>query len=113
LNNKGLTLIEVIVALSLFLAATVAFSYLLKLGAGTVRTSEHLTEASYSLQAKMEEIKACPFEDLTALNGAAFNGGKGKISITPVLADLVKIELELKWDPQKLPLRICTLRSVY
>lgn len=78
-----------------------------------MKTSGHLTEAVYSLQTKMEEIKARSFEDLASLNGATFNGGKGKISITTALADLIKIELELKWDPQKLPLRISTLRSNY
>ena len=113
MNNKGFTLVELVVAISLFLVATVAFGSLLKLGAGTVKTSGHLTEAVYSLQAKMEEIKARPFNNLAPLNGSTFNGGKGKISITTVLADLVKIELELKWDPHKLPLKTCTLRSSY
>ena len=111
MNNRGFTLIESVIALSLFLAATIAFGSLLRLGADTVKASARLTQAVYSIQTKMEEIRACPFEDLPALNGSTFSSGKGKTAIMPILVNMVRIELELKWDPKKMPLKIYTLRS--
>jgi prepilin-type N-terminal cleavage/methylation domain-containing protein len=113
LNRKGFTLVELLVASSLFLLATLTFSYLLKTGISSVESAARLKQATYTLQSRAEEIRALSFSDLPSLDGTTFAQGRGNISVTPALADLVKIELELEWDPNKIPLRISTLRSNY
>lgn len=113
MNKKGFTLVELLVAASLFLIATLAFGYLLNMGLTSLATASRLNQAAYSLQAKAEEIRLLPFNQLAGLNGQTFSGGQGRISVTTVLADLVSIKLELRWDPAKSPLRLYTLRSKY
>lgn len=113
MNRKGFTLVELLVAASLFLTAVVAFSYLLKTGIKTISDAKVLNQAVYTLQAKGEEIMATPFEDLASLNGSAFAQGAGKIYIAPALVDLTSAKLVLFWHPQKSPLRLYTLRSKY
>ena len=113
MNRKGFTLVEILVAASLFLTAVVAFSFLLNNTTKTMGDAKVLNQAVYTLQAKREEIMAVPFDELFSLNGSAFAQGNGKIHITPALADLVKTKLVLFWHPQKAPLRLYTLRSKY
>ncbi|MEE8637993.1 MAG: prepilin-type N-terminal cleavage/methylation domain-containing protein [Candidatus Margulisiibacteriota bacterium] len=113
MNRKGFTLVELLVAASLFLVATSAFGYLLKTGLVSIETASRLNQAAYELQAKMEEIRPLPFNQLAALNGSAFAQDRGEVSVTPVLADLVRIKLELEWDPKKTSLKLYTLRSKY
>ncbi len=106
-------MIELLVAASLFLAASMAFGYLLKTGLTSIAAAGNLNRAVYVLQAKMEEMRVLPFEELSDLNGCSFAEGKGRISVVPVLADLMRIKLELKWDPDRSPLTFYTLRSKY
>jgi prepilin-type N-terminal cleavage/methylation domain-containing protein len=113
LNRKGFTLVELLVAASLFLTAVVAFSYLLKTSIKTAGEAKVFNQAVYALQAKKEELMGVSFESLALLDGAAFARGAGKIYITPALADLVNIKLVLFWAPKKAPLRLNTLRSKY
>lgn len=113
MNKKGFTLVELLVAASLFLVATFAFGYFLKIGMDSIESATRLNQAAYALQAEMEEIRALPFEQLAALNGMAFAQGRGELSVTPVLADLVGLKLELEWDPKKSPLELSSLRSKY
>ncbi len=113
MNRRGFTLVELLAAASLFLAAVLSFSYLLKTGASSIEAAGRLNRAVYALQAKNEEIHTLSFSELPSLNKTTFEKGAGKVLITPALADLVKIELELEWDSKKAPLRLCTLRSKY
>lgn len=113
LNRKGFTLIELLVAASLFLAAVLAFGLLLNSGKSSIASALRRNQAAYILQAKMEELKALPFDQLPALNGCAFAQGQAKVSVLAVLADLLKIEVEHKWDTNKFPLKLCSLRSKY
>lgn len=106
-------MIELLVAASLFLGGVVVFGYLLKIGSITADSALSLNQAVYTLQSKMEETRALPFGKLSALDGSLFAQEAGKIIVTPVLADLVKIQLELEWHPKKIPLRLYTLRSKY
>jgi hypothetical protein len=101
------------VAAALFLSAVVVFGYVLKTGSITVDSALSLNQAVFTVQSKMEEIRTLPFDQLALLDGSLFEKGAGKIIATPVLADLIKIQLELKWDPKKIPLRLYTLRSKY
>lgn len=113
MNKRGFTLVELLVAASLFLVVTLAFGYLLKTGLASIAAASRLNQAAYTLQAKIEEIHALPFDHLSALNGNPFAESFGKVYVTPVLADLVRIKLELEWDPKKAPLKLYTLRSEY
>jgi prepilin-type N-terminal cleavage/methylation domain-containing protein len=113
LNKRGFTLIELLVAAALFLLAVYAFSCLLKMGMATVDTASRLNHAVYAIQAKKEEIFSLPFNQLPSLHATTFANGAGKISVMSVLSDLVNIELELEWDPKRIPLKLYTLRSKY
>lgn len=113
LNKKGFTLIELLVAASLFLIAVIAFNFVLKVGSLSINNAQQLNHAVYTIQSKKEEVKKMPFADLPSINGKKFAGGAGKIKVIPALADLVAIELQLEWNPKKIPLKISTLRSKY
>jgi hypothetical protein len=106
-------LVELLIASGLFLLAVAGFGYLLKAGTNSVESATRLNRAVYALQAKTEELRATPFEELLALNGSGFGDGSGTVSVAPVLADLVSIKLELEWDPQKTHLNLYALRSKY
>jgi prepilin-type N-terminal cleavage/methylation domain-containing protein len=113
LNKKGFTLVELLVAASLFLSAAVAFSYFLKATIKTAARAKDYNLAVHALQAKKEELLGVAFQNLIALNGSSFADGAGKIFVTPALADLVNVKLVLSWDTKKAPLRLYTLRSKY
>lgn len=113
MSKKGFTLVELLVAASIFLLATLAFGYLLKTALISIDSASRLNQAAFILQEKMEEMKPLAFDQLAALNGDTFAEGLGKITVTPVLADLVRIKIELDWDPKRIPLKIFTLRSKY
>ena len=113
MNKKGFTLVELLIAASLFLAATLAFGYLLKLGLLSVENATKLNHAAYALQTKMEELRSLPFEDVERQNGGSFAAGKGKVQVAPALANLVSIKIELEWDPRRAPLKLYALRSKY
>jgi len=113
LNRKGLLLVELLVAISIFVISSLAFTYILKSGAATANSSAELTRAVYFLQAEIENIRATPVEMLATLNGQDFANGNGKIRVASILSDLLQIELKLSWDPKRLPLKAVTLRSKY
>jgi hypothetical protein len=106
-------LIELLIAASLFLAVVLAFGYLLRHGKMTVDSAVRLNQSIYAIQTKSEELHALPFDQLPALNGKTFARGQGKIKVISALADLVNIQLEFRWDPNKVPLKLQTLRSRY
>ncbi|MBU0671600.1 MAG: type II secretion system GspH family protein [Candidatus Margulisbacteria bacterium] len=113
MNKRGFTLIELIVATSLFLIAVASFSQLLKIAASSITAAERLNLATYEIQAEMEELRSLTFNQLYAQSGRSFAQGKGKIQVSPVLADLVRVELVLNWHPQKVPFNLSALRSKY
>lgn len=113
LNRQGVTLIGLLVAAALFLAAVAGFGYVLKIGSISVDSALSLNQAVYTIQSKMEEIGPLPFDQFALLDGNLFAQGAGKVTVTPILADLIKIQLELNWNPDKIPLRLYTLRSKY
>ncbi len=113
MNKRAFTLIEVLVAALLFLAATIGFAYILKYGAASVAKASELNQAAYTIESKMEEIRSTSFYSLPSLSGRTFAMGAGKITVITVLANLTQISLELKWDPSRLPLKLYTLRSKY
>ena len=113
MSRRGFTLIELLLAASLFVLAVFSFAYLLKIGASSINSSGRLLSSTYALQTKLEEIRTTPFAQLPGLDGTIFANGSGEVFVTPVLADLVKIELSVAWDPTKVPAKIVTLRSSY
>ena len=113
MNKHGFTLIELLIASALFLIAVLSFGYLLNNGKLTIASATRLNQAAYTLQAEAEKIKAYSFEQLPYLNNRTFAQGQGKIKVVSALADLVSLELELNWAPNKVPLKLHTLRSKY
>jgi len=113
LNKQGFTLIELLVAASLFLTAVVGFNYLLKSGAETIASANQLEAAVLTIQSKMEEVRAYPFEQLIYLNGGTFAQGRGSVTAVAAMVDLVKVDLELNLADMKSPLKLSTLRSKY
>lgn len=113
MNKKGFTLVELLVAVFIFLAAVTAFHYLLISAAQTLDSATALQAGVLAIRSQMEELHATSFYNLTAYNGLTFAHGLGKISVAAVMADLIKIDLVLTWHPDKAPLKLATLRSKY
>ena len=98
---------------ALFFVASFTFSYSLKHGKSIFCAASELNQATLILQSKMEEIKQLPFSQVASLEGESFAESRGEISITPILDDLLEIELELSWATNKEPICLFTLRSNY
>lgn len=107
MNNRGFTLVEVLIALAVFIIALGVSVYLFRSTLVGIKRSYELTETSFTIQAKMEELRSMPFEDLSSLSGAEFADGKGKITVVPVQSDLLKLSIELP------PIELHTMRSRY
>ena len=110
MNRKGFTLVEILVATALFLLAISTFSYLLKSAKESILNARKLSQALYQVQAKMEELRGTPFENLVS---TTFAENRGRVVVTPALADMVSISVELEWNPKKLPIKLYSLRSKY
>lgn len=113
MNKPGFTLVELLVAIFLFLASVAAFHYLLNSGAVTTSSAGELQSAVVALNSQMEKLHSIPFNQLASYNGQTFADGTGKASVVQVMADLTRLELQLTWDPDKAPLKLATLRSKY
>lgn len=113
MNRSGFSLVGLLVAAALFVAAVAGFNYLLRAGSGSIKTASRLSQAVCLAQSKMETFRGYDFDRLPHLNNRLFADGRGKISVTPILADLLSLELELQWDEKKLPVKMVTLRSRY
>jgi Tfp pilus assembly protein PilV len=109
LNKSGFTLIEVLLAAGLLVLALASFSYLTVNANRCLARTESLSRAAIMLQSRMEELKALPLCDLSALDQNIFAAGRGKVLITPLSSDLVMIEL-VSLQPK---LQLFTLRSKY
>ena len=107
MNNRGFTLVEVLIALAVFIIALGVSVYLFRSTLAGIKKSYKLTEISFTIQAKMEELRSMHFEDLSSLSGAEFADGKGKITVIPMQADLLTIAIELP------PIELHTMRSKY
>lgn len=113
MNKKAFTLVEMVIACSLFLIITATFSFFLNSAMRSSKNAKNLNQATFTLLSKAEGVRATPFESLKSLNGQIFANGQGKVSINSALSDLVKVEIELSWHPDKIPLKISSLRSSY
>jgi len=114
LNNKnGFTLIEILVAVTLFLLATVSFTFVLQSAKTSANTTEVKQQAIYAVQATYEQLKLVPFNQLKNFDGLTFWQKQGKIEVKNLLADLLTVKIELAWHPQKNPIKLHSLRSKY
>ncbi|MBI5399613.1 prepilin-type N-terminal cleavage/methylation domain-containing protein [Candidatus Saganbacteria bacterium] len=114
MNKKnGFTLVELLISAFLCLIAVSAFSYLLKGSYNALSSAEHFSQAACQMRSMMESLRAKPFDQLPNQDNKSFAGGRGKIKIIPVFADLTKIQLELNWQPKRASLRLATLKSSY
>ncbi len=113
MNRKGFTLIELLIAAAIFLVGAASFRSLLVNCLRAADSAERLKQAHCSLLSEYESISCASFADLPALNGRLFASGKGTVCVTQVLGDLRRIEVEIVWDKNRLPLKLATLRSAY
>jgi prepilin-type N-terminal cleavage/methylation domain-containing protein len=72
-NNKGFTIIEVILAMLILGIAVVPLASGIYKGYEQMRMGDEFNKASFYLQEKAEEIKAAPFEDVTDKNYPNFH----------------------------------------
>jgi len=113
LNNKGFTLVELLVVSTIFLVSVIAFTAGARVCLSSVKAASQLNKTVYVLQGEMERIKTIPFAQLIKLNGQTFAASQGKVATSSLLPDLVSIKVELKYSPNKNLLEIYTLRSKY
>ena len=113
MNRKGFTLIELLIAAAIFLVGAASFRSLLVNCLRTADSAERLNQARSSLLSEYERIKCASFTDLPSLNGHFFASGEGTVRVTQVLGALRRIEVEIVWDKNRLPLKLATLRSAY
>ena len=58
----------------------------------------------------MEELSALPFAKLKLLNGQMFAAGQGKISVVPILPDVIAFTVKVN-NPSKRDLTLTSLKS--
>lgn len=108
--RKGFTLIEVVVALAILLAAVGSSFLLFRSGMEGAKLGKELTRATYRVQEKMENLRGLPFQTLSS---HTFDLGQGAVDVTSLNSDLKKIEVRLDWRGGRPPLQLTTLRSKY
>jgi prepilin-type N-terminal cleavage/methylation domain-containing protein len=113
LNRKGFTLVELLVAAALLPAILTLFLGIIKVSAESYQREKVLAQNFFALRSQLEKLRSIPFEQVAQSNGASFLAGAGKIKITPLAADLLKIELRLQPDPLRPPTTLSSLRSSY
>lgn len=90
MNSKGFTLIEILIAGALFIAIMGSFSYLLKLSGDQSRSATKLSKALDLTRSEMEILR-----------------------IQPGTAELEVIEVAVRWDQNKPPAHLISLRTRY
>lgn len=86
-NRRGVTLVEILVAMALFILIVSCFNYLLKVSAKHTNFANDLSRKLFGLRATMEEIRCTPFEKLPLLNSE-------KVRVFQVASDLILIQAE-------------------
>jgi hypothetical protein len=86
LNNRGFTLVEVIVAGCVFLTVIASFGYLLKFSKEYVIKTDKNTREFYKWRSGMERLRATGFDRLAAT-------GTGETLITPLSEDLCLVRV--------------------
>lgn len=90
MNSRGITLVEVLVAAALMVAAVSSFTYFTKVAVDHVLSTKKLSHALYEARSRMENLHRIPSS-----------------------AELEAIEVEIKRDHGRPPLRLYSLRSRY
>ena len=93
MNNKGFTLIEVLVSSTVLIIATTWIFSLFRANLFYIQKNRVLVNATYLAQEKMEEMRGFSFDELKKINHLTFNQGQGYIRVEPAGADLAKIEI--------------------
>ena len=86
MNKRGFTLVEVMIAGSLFVMTLACFGYLLKLSLNYVKRTETRALSLCRARGEMERIRSLPFASLPAAASAG-------VAITQVAADLDLIKV--------------------
>lgn len=113
MNKPGFLLIEMLVATALFLGALFTLAYAFQQTFIIIDRAQGKSQAYYSLQNQMEELRVIPFPNLLAKNGQSFAKGQGKIAVSQISSSLVLIQAQLDWRPNQPALVFQTLRSCY
>ena len=113
MNRKGFTLVELLVAAILLPVILSFFLAIIKVSANAYQREKVWAQTSFALRSQMEKLRITPFEQVAQSNGGSFLSGAGKITITPLASDLLKIELRLQPNPTRPPTTLYSLRSSY
>lgn len=106
MNNKcGFTLVEVLVAASLFLGLISAVGYSYHAAQQGLASAESRAGRLDELRSELEELRPLPFDSLAGMNGQAFASGEGRVGIVLLDADLIKVTVGIQNT------RLVTLRS--
>ncbi len=92
-NSKGLTLIEVLVAVIFLAIGLLAIARLQMTSVGGTAFSHHLTQATYLAQDGMEVLKNLPFES------AQLNGGHYRDAEVTAAGIVFRREYDVSGDP--------------
>lgn len=112
-GRHGFTLIEVLMASSVFVIFSASAFFLLTSVMNNSRSSAELTKALFASEAKMDEIRALDFESLAGINGQIFSSGRGAVEIKDISPELKQIKVDYNWKQGRKPLVFYTLRSIY
>ena len=112
-GRQGFTLVELLVAAALLPVSLSIFLGIIRVSAEAYKREKISAINFYALRSQMEKLRITPFEQVAQSNGGAFLSGAGKIAITPLAADILKIELRLQPDPSRPPTTLYSLRSRY
>lgn len=110
MKKNGFTLIELIVSVVILAAIASSMTFLFKTSLNTFKIDKAYQTSLFSVQSKMEELRAKPFDQIKS---EYFENGSGKTIATPISSDLVEIKLSLTWQEGKKPIELYTLRSKY
>ena len=112
MNSKnGFTLVEILIAAALMMIGISAFSLLIKQTKEAALQTKKYTGGIYQLRSQMERMRKAAFSELQNMNGAPFASGTGKIWVRQLSNDLISVDLELKWDPDRPCIHLLTFKG--
>jgi prepilin-type N-terminal cleavage/methylation domain-containing protein len=113
INQKGFTILEILVAMGVMLAFMVAYVQFYQLVKEQNRSSHERLIGLVSMISILEEIRDMSFNDLVDIGSYSFQNGAGQVEVARIQYDLCKIKVTYRLAQNWPQLIMETMRSAY
>jgi len=111
--RSGFTLIEVLFSALIIALAASSFTLVFSKALSYIENVNMASSAIMNIQMQMEGLRARSFNELSLTDEISFDNGKGRIKIFKMSGDLLRIDASYRYEADRNPIAISTLRSRY